>query len=148
VQRAVTVQVGVVLEARDTVTGTVEDLQARFGTTAAAEKQVKQFEKRGEKARKQVERSLKRNRTRVERELKRRRTTAEKRVKVERKRVENEARTAVTRANTRADEVREAIRSIDLANGGQFIQAQVGQAGKVVQTGADAVRRAADRFSA
>ena len=145
VQRAVVVQVGAVLEARDTVSGAVEELQARYGSTEAAEKQVKRFEKRGEKARKQVERRVKRSRTRVERELKSRRTKAERRVKAERKRVEKEARTAVKRANTRADEVREAIRAIDLANGTEFVQSQVGQA---VQTGTSAVRRVTERISA
>lgn len=148
VQRAVVVQVGAVLEARDTVTGAVEEIQTRYGSAQAAEKQVKRFEKRGEKARKQAERRIKRSRTRVERELKTRRTKAERRVRAERKRVEKEARTAVKRANTRADEVREAIRSIDLANGTGFIQSQVGQVGQVVQTGTSAVRRVTERISA
>ena len=152
VERAVAVQVGAVLEARDTVAGTVEDLQARYGSSEAAEKQVKRFEKRGSKARKQVERRVKRTRTRVERELKTRRRKAERRVVTERKRVEREAKAAVKRANERADEVREAIRRIDLANGQEFLQEQVGQAGKAVQSGidagTDAVRRAGGRIVA
>lgn len=152
VERAVVVQVGAVLEARDTVSGTIEDIQTRYGSSEAAEKQVKRFEKRGTKARKQVERRVKKTRTRVERELKTRRRKAEKRVTSERKRVEREARTAVKRANERADEVREAIRNIDLANGQEFIQTQVEQAGKAVQSGIDAgteaVKRASERIAA
>lgn len=152
VERAVTVQVGAVLEARDTVTGTVEDLQTRYGSSEAAEKQVKRFERRGSKARKQAERRVKRTRTKVERELKARRRKAERRVTTERKRVEREAKAAVNRANRRADEVRDAIRNIDLANGSGFVQTQVEQAGKAVQSGidagAEAIRKAGERIAA
>jgi hypothetical protein len=145
VERAVTVQVGAVLEARDTVSGTVEDLQSRFGSPEAAEKEVKKFERRGTKARREVERTVKRNRKRIERELKTRRRKAEKRVTTERKRVEREAKTVVKRANGRADEAREAIRQIDLANGADFFQTQVGQ---VVEAGSKAARRAGERIAA
>ena len=144
-ERAVVVPVGAALEARDAVAGTVEDLQARYGTAEAAEKQLKRFERRGEKVRKQAERRVKKARTRVERELKARRRTAEKRVRTERTRVEREAKQAAARMES----VREAITQIDLANSTGFLQSQVEQALQTgVNAGTEAVRRASERLSA
>ncbi|MEI7560215.1 MAG: hypothetical protein WCJ63_06440 [Actinomycetes bacterium] len=144
-ERAVVIPVGAALEARDAVTDRVEDLQARFGTTAAAEKQLKLYERRGTKVRKDAERSLKRTRTRVERELKARRRTAEKRVRAERKRFEAEAKDAAARVEA----VRNAITQIDLANSTGALQSQVGQVVNTgVTAGTDALRTVRERFNA
>lgn len=142
-ERLVKVQVGAVLEARDTLRSTVDGIQADFGSSDAAEKQLKRFERRGTKATKAAERRVKKTRTRVERELRTRRRTAEKRVTAERKRLEREARNAAERV----DAVREAVRQIDLANGAEFVQSQIGQAVQTgVEVGTQAYRRASERI--
>jgi hypothetical protein len=142
-ERLVKVQVGAVLEVRDSLRATVEGLQSEYGTSDAAEKQIKRFERRGTKATKAAERRVKKTRTRVERELRTRRRTAEKRVTAERKRLEREARNAAERV----DAVREAVRQIDLANGAEFVQTQFGQAVQTgVEVGTQAYRRASERI--
>lgn len=144
VERLAKVQVGIVLEARDALTAAAGDLRADYASGEAAEKQLKRFERRGNKATKAAERRVKKTRTRVERELKSRRREAEKRVKAERRRVEREARDAAARV----DEVREAIRKIDLANSAGSVQTQVVQAVQTgVETGTQVVRRASERIT-
>ena len=77
--------VGATLEARDRVVGLAGELVNRFGSRAAAErelgKDIRRFERRGTTARNQVERDVKKARTRLERQLRTRRRDAEKLVK-------------------------------------------------------------------
>ena len=142
-ERLVKVQIGAVLEARDTIRSTVDGLQADYGSTDAAEKQIKRFERRGTKVTKLAERRVKKARTRVEREMRTRRRAAEKRVTAERARLEREAR----QATSRVDAARESIRHLDLANGAELVQSQVEQALQTgVEVGTHAVRRASERL--
>jgi hypothetical protein len=84
-ERAALVYVGATLEARDRVLGLAGDLVSRYGSRAAAErevtKDVRRFERRGTTARNQLERDVKKARTRLERELRTRRRDAERIVK-------------------------------------------------------------------
>jgi hypothetical protein len=65
-ERAVLVPVGVALEARDRVAGTVGELVTATRSRTALEKQLKRFERRGGSARTQLEREVRRTRTRLE----------------------------------------------------------------------------------
>jgi len=66
-ERAVLIPVGAALEARDRVTGTVEELVTTTRSRSALERQLKRFERRGSSARTQLEREVRRTRTRLER---------------------------------------------------------------------------------
>ncbi|MCW3040883.1 MAG: hypothetical protein JWM31_2788 [Solirubrobacterales bacterium] len=100
-EKAVLIPVGAALLARDRVTGTIDDLTAKYGSKEAAQKQfdalvkelsadLKKAEKRGATARTKAERELKKNRTKVERELRTRRAKAEQDLKRNRTRAEKE----------------------------------------------------------
>jgi hypothetical protein len=84
-ERTALVYVGATLEARDRVVGLAGELVNRFGSRAAAErelgKDIRRFERRGTTARNRFERDVKKARTRLERELRTRRRDAEKLVK-------------------------------------------------------------------
>ena len=84
-ERTALVYVGATLEARDRVLGLAGELANRFGSRAAAErelgKDIRRFERRGTTARNQLERDVKKARTRLERELRTRRRDAERVVK-------------------------------------------------------------------
>ena len=82
-EKAVVIPVGAALISRDRVAALVEELQARYGTRAAAEKELtklqedieaelKKAERRGQAARKNTQRDLRQARTQVERALSRR----------------------------------------------------------------------------
>jgi hypothetical protein len=77
-ERAALVYVGATLEARDRVI----ELVNRYGSRAAAEREVgkdiRRFERRGTTARNQLERDVRKARTRLERELRTRRRDAER----------------------------------------------------------------------
>jgi hypothetical protein len=81
-ERTALVYVGATLEARDRVVGLAGELVNRFGSRAAAErelgKDIRRFERRGTTARNQLERDVKKARTRLERELRTRRRDAER----------------------------------------------------------------------
>jgi hypothetical protein len=66
-ERAVLIPVGVALEARDRVVGTVDDLVTTTRSRSELEKRLKRFERRGGSARTQLEREVRRTRTRIER---------------------------------------------------------------------------------
>ena len=66
-ERAVLIPVGVALEARDRVAGTVGDLVTTTRSRSALERQLKRFERRGGSARTELEREVRRTRTRLER---------------------------------------------------------------------------------
>jgi hypothetical protein len=76
-ERAALVYVGATLEARDRVLGLAGEFVNRFGTRAAAEREVnkdlRRFERRGTTARNQLERDVKKARTRLERAVRTRR---------------------------------------------------------------------------
>jgi hypothetical protein len=67
-ERAVLIPVGVALEARDRVAGTLDELVTTTSSRRALEKQLKRFEHRGGSARTQLEREVRRTRTRLERQ--------------------------------------------------------------------------------
>lgn len=151
-ERLVVVPVGAALEARDTVVATAEDLQTRFGTTEAAEKQLekqlKKYEKRGEKARKNVERRVKKTRTTAERRVKKTRKQVERELKLRRREAEKLVEQTTKDANARLDAVRESVRQIDLGTSVEFLQAQAEQVVKTSQeAGAEAVRRVSERIA-
>ncbi len=70
-ERAVHIQLGAALEARDRVAGAVGEVTSVSTSRKAAERQLKRFERRGGTARNRVERELRQRRTRIERTLKR-----------------------------------------------------------------------------
>ena len=151
-ERLIVVPVGAALEARDTVVATAEDLQTRFGTAEAAEKQlekqIKKYEKRGEKARKNVERRVKKTRTTAERRVKKTRKNVERELKLRRREAEKLVEQTTKDANARLDAVRESVRQIDLGTSVEFLQAQAEQVVKTGQeAGAEAVRRVSERIA-
>jgi len=77
-EKAMLVQVGAALVARDNVVDAVEDLRGRYNTRAKLERELTRFERRGLTARNRFERELKKTRTRAERELRQRRTRTER----------------------------------------------------------------------
>jgi hypothetical protein len=66
-ERAVLIPVGVALEARDRVAGTVEGLVTTTRSRSQLEQQLRRFERRGGGARTQLEREVRRTRTQLER---------------------------------------------------------------------------------
>jgi hypothetical protein len=93
-ERAVLVQVGAALEARDRVVSTVNEVVDLTRSRAQAERQLKKFERRGSTARTQVEREVRKTRTRVERDLRERRARLERTMRENRTRVERDVRGA------------------------------------------------------
>jgi uncharacterized protein GlcG (DUF336 family) len=93
-ERAVLVQVGAALEARDAVVGTVGSIADTATNRSHAERQLKKFERRGATARTQLDRELRKTRTRVQRELRQRRQRLERSVKRNRTRLERELKSA------------------------------------------------------
>ena len=65
-ERALLVQVGATLIARDAIASTVEGLRAKYSTPARAQRELARFERRGATARAQLERELRERRARVE----------------------------------------------------------------------------------
>jgi hypothetical protein len=99
-EKAVLIPVGAVLTARETVLSTADELATKYGSRAAAERQLKAFrkdiesdlrryERRGTTARNKVEREVKKTRTRVERELRNRRREVEARTELVSARAQN-----------------------------------------------------------
>jgi hypothetical protein len=104
VERAALVYVGATLEARDRVFGLATGLVDRYGSRAAAEREVnkdlRRFERRGTTARNQLERDVRKARTRLERAVRTRRREAESLVRRNRTAAEREAsrRTSIVSA--------------------------------------------------
>jgi len=94
-ERAVLVQVGAALTARDRVAETVTGVVDAYSTRTKAERQLKKFERRGNTARNRVLREAKKNRKRVERTL----TRNEKRVERSLKSARRDIDTAGLRKN-------------------------------------------------
>jgi hypothetical protein len=97
-ERAALVYVGATLEARDRVLGLAGELVNRYGTRAAAEREVnkdiRRFERRGHTARNQLERDVKKARTRLERAVRTRRREAERLLRRNRRTVEHQVEMA------------------------------------------------------
>ena len=121
-EKAVVIPVGAALIARDRVATTVEELQTKYGTRAAAEKQLtklrkdveadlKKAERRGTTARKQVERDIKKTRTQVERELRQRRARVERELKSLRKDVTARTKPVQTQVKDLVGTVQERVGS-------------------------------------
>jgi len=70
-ERALLVQVGAALEARDRVVNTVTGVVDTYTKRSAAERQIRKFERRGKTARTQIERELRQRRRNIERVLNR-----------------------------------------------------------------------------
>jgi len=79
-ERAVLIQVGAALVARDVVVSSVNDVISTYSTPSKAQHQLKKFERRGTTARKGLERDVRKTRTRIERELRQRRRRLERTV--------------------------------------------------------------------
>lgn len=67
-ERAVLIPVGVALEARDRVAGTVGEFVTTTRSRTALEQRLEHFERRGGSARRELEREVRRTRTRLERQ--------------------------------------------------------------------------------
>src|SRR3954452_370236 len=80
-ERAVLVQVGAALEARDRVVSTVNEVVDLATNRPNAERRLKRYERRGATARTRAQREVRKTRTRVERELRQRRTRFERTVR-------------------------------------------------------------------
>lgn len=80
-ERAVLVQVGVALEARDRVVSTVNEVVDLATNRPNAERRLKRYERRGTTARNRARREVRKTRTRVERELRQRRNRFERTVR-------------------------------------------------------------------
>jgi len=72
-ERAVLIQVGAALIARDRVVETVSDTVSSYSSPTRAQAQLRRFERRGTTARNRLEREVRKARTRVERKLRLRR---------------------------------------------------------------------------
>jgi hypothetical protein len=72
-ERAVLIQLGAALTARDRVVESVSDTLSTYSSTSKAQAQLRRFERRGTTARNRVEREVRKARVRVERELRERR---------------------------------------------------------------------------
>jgi hypothetical protein len=143
-ERAVLIQVGAALEARDRVVSTVNDVVDFATSRPNAERRLKKFERRGSTARTRVRREVRKTRTRVERELRQSRSRFERTVRRNRTRVERDLRNARREAEKDGKGLRENVAAnVDL------VTAQVENA---VQTGLTAgakiVGNAADRTTA
>jgi hypothetical protein len=72
-ERAVLIQVGVALTARDRVLSSVNDTISNYTSSTKAQAQLRRFERRGATARNRLEREVRKARVRIERELRQRR---------------------------------------------------------------------------
>ncbi len=79
-ERAVLIQVGAALAARERVVSGVSGTVSRYSSTSKAKAQLRRFERRGATARSRLEREVRKVRVRVERELRLRRKDLEKTV--------------------------------------------------------------------
>jgi hypothetical protein len=79
-ERAVLIQVGAALLARDRMVSTVGDTISNYSSSSRAQAQLRRFERRGATARNRLEREVRKARVRLERELRQRRSVIETRV--------------------------------------------------------------------
>jgi len=136
-EKAVDVQVGAALTARDALVATLDDVRGRVATRESAEKELTRLSKRGTTARNRATRDIRRNRTRVERELRQRRNRMTRDVKRNRTRVEREVRSLRKDAEQQLKDVRTQVRDI-----------QIPQVPNVVAPVREAVKPLVDRFAA
>jgi biopolymer transport protein ExbB/TolQ len=110
--------VGATLEARDRVVGLASDLVGKYGTRAAAgrelDKDLRRFERRGTTARNKLERNVRKTRTRLERAVRTRRRDAERLIRRNRRAVEREVNAAERDATRRTNIV--SARIADVSN--------------------------------
>ena len=115
-ERAALVYVGATLEARDRVIGLAGELVNRFGTRAAAEREVnkdlRRFERRGSTARNQLERDIKKARTRLERTVRTRRREAERLIRRNQRAVGREVNAAERQAERQPNVVASRIAGV------------------------------------
>jgi hypothetical protein len=110
-ERAVLIQVGAALVARDRVVSTVNEVVDSYATPTKTQNTLKGFERRGATARNHLERDLKKTRTRVERELRERRERVESTVSKLDRRREKTAKDVSSRVETVQSKVEDAVQS-------------------------------------
>jgi hypothetical protein len=98
-ERAVLIQVGAALTARDRVLASVNDTLSSYSSTAKAQAQLRRFERRGATARNRLERQVRKARVRVERRLRQRRRNIQKTVSDLEERRETVAKNGTELAN-------------------------------------------------
>jgi hypothetical protein len=103
-ERAMLIQVGAALTARDRVVSRVNEVVTTYTTPAKAQSELQKFERRGSTARKDLEREVRRTRTRFERQLRRRRRNLERTVTTFEKRRDAAARNLSAQVETRLKE--------------------------------------------
>jgi hypothetical protein len=91
-ERALLVQLGAGLVARDSLVSSVKDISNRYRTRAGLERELERYERRGATARTRLERRMQHTRSRIERELHQRRSGIERTVRENRARFEREVR--------------------------------------------------------
>jgi hypothetical protein len=89
-ERALLIQVGAGLVARDSLVSTVKGLSSKYRTRAELGRELKRYERRGATARTRLEHEMHVTRRRFERDLRQRRSRLERSVRDSRSRVERE----------------------------------------------------------
>lgn len=90
-ERAVLIQVGAGLVARENLVSTVKGLSSRYRTPSALGHELERYERRGATARTRLEHEMHSTRRRLERDLRQRRSRLERSVRDSRSRFEREA---------------------------------------------------------
>jgi hypothetical protein len=110
-ERAVLIQVGAALTARDRVVSSVGDAITRYSTPSRAQAQLRRFERRGATARNRLEREVRKARVRVERQLRQRRRVIKRTVGELDDRREVVAKNGSELANELATRIQESVLS-------------------------------------
>src|SRR6478609_1983125 len=98
-ERAVLVQVGASLLARDNLVTTVKGLTSKYSTRAGLEREIKRYERQVRRARAKFERELRQRRTTVQRSVKQNRRQFERQVKSVRKDLEKQSGAVTARVD-------------------------------------------------
>lgn len=110
-EKAVLVQVGAALVARDRIADAVEQLRATYSTRKKTETQLRRFERRGSSALKSIERDARKTRARIEKDVRSAVKDARSRDIVSAP-VENAVQSTKTAATKASTTVQEAIASL------------------------------------
>jgi hypothetical protein len=110
-ERAVLIQVGAALTARDRVVSSVNDTITRYSTPSRAQAQLRRFERRGATARNRLEREVRKARVRVERQIRQRRRVIERTVGDLEDRRDTVAKNGTELANELASRIQETVLS-------------------------------------
>ena len=113
-ERALLIQVGAGLVARDNLVATIKGLSSRYRTRTALSRELDRYERRGATARTRFEHEMSVTRRRVERDLRQRRTRLERSVRESRRRFEREVGSVRSDLGKRSERV---ARLVDSAQG-------------------------------